>query len=136
MLFSFLILALILRINITLHFVLWKWKVREFSNFAKITWLESERTLEYRFVWVQNQGSLECIILPVSNSIFIFFHRNYYGEKIGIYFVFLGFYTEMLSFAAVVGLACFIYGLLSMNGNSSRYVQLSHPNREHILMLF
>ncbi|XP_073072429.1 anoctamin-5 isoform X4 [Manis javanica] len=45
--------------------------------------------------------------------------RNYYGEKIGIYFVFLGFYTEMLSFAAVVGLACFIYGLLSMNGNSS-----------------
>ncbi|XP_039721655.1 anoctamin-5 isoform X3 [Pteropus medius] len=45
--------------------------------------------------------------------------RNYYGEKIGIYFVFLGFYTEMLSFAAVVGLACFIYGLLSMHGNSS-----------------
>ncbi|XP_037378480.1 anoctamin-5 [Talpa occidentalis] len=45
--------------------------------------------------------------------------RNYYGEKIGIYFVFLGFYTEMLSFAAVVGLACFIYGLFSMNRNLS-----------------
>eukprot|EP00069_Balaena_mysticetus_P017979 bmy_11042T0 len=45
--------------------------------------------------------------------------RDYYGEKIGIYFVFLGFYTEMLFFAAIVGLACFIYGLLSMHDNSS-----------------
>ncbi|KAK2100640.1 Anoctamin-5 [Saguinus oedipus] len=45
--------------------------------------------------------------------------KNYYGEKIGIYFVFLGYYTEMLFFAAVVGLACFIYGLLSMEHNTS-----------------
>uniref|UniRef100_A0A9L0REB7 Anoctamin n=1 Tax=Equus caballus TaxID=9796 RepID=A0A9L0REB7_HORSE len=45
--------------------------------------------------------------------------RNYFGEKFGIYFVFLGFYTEMLTFAAVVGLACFIYGLLSMSDTSS-----------------
>nr|XP_012590982.1 anoctamin-5 isoform X3 [Microcebus murinus] len=45
--------------------------------------------------------------------------RNYFGEKIAIYFVFLGFYTEMLFFAAVVGLACFIYGLLSMERNRS-----------------
>ncbi|XP_057551874.1 anoctamin-5 [Hippopotamus amphibius kiboko] len=45
--------------------------------------------------------------------------RDYYGEKIGIYFVFLGFYTEMLFFAAIIGLACFIYGLLSMHDNSS-----------------
>ncbi|XP_032214924.1 anoctamin-5 isoform X3 [Mustela erminea] len=45
--------------------------------------------------------------------------RNYFGEKIAMYFVFLGFYTEMLSFAAIVGLACFIYGLLSMHSNSN-----------------
>ncbi|XP_031420362.1 anoctamin-5 isoform X2 [Clupea harengus] len=36
--------------------------------------------------------------------------RKYYGEKIGIYFAWLGFYTEMLFYAAVVGLLCFIYG--------------------------
>lgn len=47
-------------------------------------------------------------------------HRNYYGEKIGIYFVFLGYYTEMLLIAALVGLACFIYGLLSMENNQTR----------------
>ncbi|KAM5318967.1 anoctamin-5 isoform 3-T4 [Glossophaga mutica] len=45
--------------------------------------------------------------------------RNYYGEKIGMYFVFLGFYTEMLFLAAVVGLACFVYGLLSMHSTTS-----------------
>lgn len=36
--------------------------------------------------------------------------RKYYGEKIGIYFAWLGFYTIMLAIAAVVGLGCFIYG--------------------------
>ncbi|XP_056137369.1 anoctamin-5 [Lampris incognitus] len=43
--------------------------------------------------------------------------RKYYGEKIGIYFAWLGFYTEMLFFAAVVGLICFVYGLLTYNEN-------------------
>ncbi|XP_004083188.1 anoctamin-6 [Oryzias latipes] len=39
--------------------------------------------------------------------------RKYYGEKVGIYFAWLGFYTMMLAVAAVVGLGCFIYGLKS-----------------------
>ncbi|KAM7015768.1 anoctamin-5b isoform 1-T1 [Tautogolabrus adspersus] len=45
--------------------------------------------------------------------------RKYYGEKIGIYFAWLGFYTEMLFVAAVVGLICFIYGVLSYDDNIS-----------------
>uniref|UniRef100_A0A8C6KTY7 Anoctamin n=1 Tax=Nothobranchius furzeri TaxID=105023 RepID=A0A8C6KTY7_NOTFU len=36
--------------------------------------------------------------------------RKYFGEKIGIYFAWLGFYTFMLALAAAVGLACFFYG--------------------------
>ncbi|XP_030622079.1 anoctamin-6 [Chanos chanos] len=36
--------------------------------------------------------------------------RKYYGEKIGVYFAWLGFYTLMLAVAAFVGLCCFIYG--------------------------
>ncbi|XP_058883494.1 anoctamin-6-like isoform X2 [Acipenser ruthenus] len=36
--------------------------------------------------------------------------RKYYGEKVGIYFAWLAFYTKMLAFAAVVGLGCFIFG--------------------------
>lgn len=48
--------------------------------------------------------------------------RKYYGEKIGIYFAWLGFYTEMLFLAAVVGLICFIYGVLSYDDNITRLV--------------
>ncbi|NWV63407.1 ANO5 protein, partial [Malurus elegans] len=40
-------------------------------------------------------------------------------EKIGIYFAWLGFYTEMLFLAAVVGLICFLYGLFTMDENMS-----------------
>ncbi|CDQ98861.1 unnamed protein product [Oncorhynchus mykiss] len=42
---------------------------------------------------------------------------KYYGEKIGIYFAWLGFYTEMLFFAAVMGVICFTYGVLSYDDN-------------------
>ncbi|XP_029471834.1 anoctamin-6 isoform X2 [Rhinatrema bivittatum] len=41
--------------------------------------------------------------------------RKYFGEKIGIYFAWLGFYTIMLLIAAVVGLACFLYGYKSQD---------------------
>ncbi|KAK9409939.1 anoctamin-5 [Crotalus adamanteus] len=53
--------------------------------------------------------------------------RKYYGEKIGIYFAWLGFYTEMLFFAAVVGFICFLYGLFTMNENMSSK-EICHPN--------
>ncbi|XP_035012476.2 anoctamin-5 isoform X4 [Hippoglossus stenolepis] len=43
--------------------------------------------------------------------------RKYYGEKIGIYFAWLGFYTEMLLFAAIVGTICFVYGVLTYDEN-------------------
>ncbi|XP_055437341.1 anoctamin-5 isoform X6 [Bubalus kerabau] len=53
--------------------------------------------------------------------------RDYYGEKIGIYFVFLGFYTEMLFFAAMIGLACFIYGLLTIPKTSGSSSEICDP---------
>ncbi|KAL8585793.1 hypothetical protein ACOMHN_037356 [Nucella lapillus] len=40
--------------------------------------------------------------------------KHYFGEKIGLYFAWLGFYTAMLIPATVVGLAVFIYGLAIM----------------------
>ncbi|KAM5138261.1 anoctamin-5 [Mantella aurantiaca] len=45
--------------------------------------------------------------------------RKYYGEKIGIYFAWLGFYTEMLFFAALVGFFCFLYGWITMDDSIS-----------------
>ncbi|KAL4642129.1 anoctamin-5-like [Arapaima gigas] len=44
--------------------------------------------------------------------------RKYYGEKIGIYFAWLGFYTEMLVGAAVVGLMCFLFGIFTYQKNT------------------
>ncbi|CAH1799995.1 unnamed protein product, partial [Owenia fusiformis] len=40
--------------------------------------------------------------------------RNYFGEKVGIYFAWLGFYTGMLIPASLVGLAVFIYGIATL----------------------
>lgn len=57
--------------------------------------------------------------------LFVFCHRKYYGEKIGIYFAWLGFYTEMLFFAAVMGVICFVYGVLSYDDNITRLVALT-----------
>lgn len=40
--------------------------------------------------------------------------RDYFGEKIGIYFAWLGFYTAWLIPASVVGILVFFYGVASM----------------------
>uniref|UniRef100_A0A8C5ME24 Anoctamin n=1 Tax=Leptobrachium leishanense TaxID=445787 RepID=A0A8C5ME24_9ANUR len=44
--------------------------------------------------------------------------REYFGEKVAIYFAWLGFYTAWLLPAAVVGSVVFISGLLTMKGNT------------------
>ncbi|XP_064079852.1 anoctamin-7-like isoform X2 [Macrobrachium nipponense] len=44
--------------------------------------------------------------------------RDYFGEKIGIYFAWLGLYTGWLLPAAVVGLLVFLYGVMTINLNT------------------
>ncbi|KAJ7329730.1 hypothetical protein JRQ81_015904 [Phrynocephalus forsythii] len=53
--------------------------------------------------------------------------RKYYGEKIGIYFAWLGFYTQMLVLAAIVGLGCFLYGYF-MKDNCTWSQEVCDPN--------
>ncbi|XP_038111835.1 anoctamin-4 isoform X2 [Culex quinquefasciatus] len=45
--------------------------------------------------------------------------RKYFGDKIALYFCWLGFYTKMLCAPAVVGLLCFLYGLASMDSSDN-----------------
>lgn len=40
--------------------------------------------------------------------------KRYFGDKIGMYFAWLGFYTLMLVPAALAGVAVFLYGILSL----------------------
>ncbi|XP_027448550.1 anoctamin-6 isoform X1 [Zalophus californianus] len=53
--------------------------------------------------------------------------RKYYGEKIGIYFAWLGYYTQMLLLAAVVGVACFLYGYFNQD-NCTWSKEVCHPD--------
>ena len=48
-------------------------------------------------------------------------YRKYFGEKIGIYFAWLGYYTTALIPAALFGLAAFIYGLVTAWDDPPRY---------------
>lgn len=43
--------------------------------------------------------------------------RSYFGEKVGFYFAWLGFYTQMLIFPSIVGLLSFLYGIFSLPSN-------------------
>ncbi|XP_055534880.1 anoctamin-4 [Wyeomyia smithii] len=45
--------------------------------------------------------------------------RKYFGDKIALYFCWLGFYTKMLYAPAIVGLLCFLYGLASMDSTDN-----------------
>ncbi|XP_066593098.1 anoctamin-4 [Prorops nasuta] len=56
--------------------------------------------------------------------------RRYFGEKVALYFAWLGFYTRCLYPPAIVGLLCFIYGLGSMEGvDNIPSKEICDPNR-------
>ncbi|MFH4977067.1 hypothetical protein AB6A40_003776 [Gnathostoma spinigerum] len=39
--------------------------------------------------------------------------RHYFGSKMGLYFAWLGYYTKVLFPASLIGIICFLYGLLT-----------------------
>ena len=49
------------------------------------------------------------------------FFRAYYGDKVAMYFAWLGFYTRMLFIAAIVGTICFFYGVANARDTIWRY---------------
>ncbi|POI35972.1 hypothetical protein CIB84_000277, partial [Bambusicola thoracicus] len=56
----------------------------------------------------------DCYTAPFSRARI---HQRYFGEKIGLYFAWLGWYTGMLIPAALVGLFVFLYGLFTMDSS-------------------
>jgi len=47
-------------------------------------------------------------------------NRKYFGEKIGLYFAWLGVYTQLLIPASALGVAVFLYGCLTVDTNVPR----------------
>uniref|UniRef100_A0A8B9N0A1 Anoctamin n=1 Tax=Accipiter nisus TaxID=211598 RepID=A0A8B9N0A1_9AVES len=46
--------------------------------------------------------------------------RKYFGEKIGLYFAWLGLYTEFLIPSSVVGIIVFLYGCITIESDIPR----------------
>jgi len=45
------------------------------------------------------------------------FLRNYFGEKVALYYLWLGWYTYLLIPPAVIGVVVFLYGLTFFNSS-------------------
>ncbi|KAM9376134.1 anoctamin-1 [Pholidichthys leucotaenia] len=52
--------------------------------------------------------------------------RKYFGEKIGLYFAWLGLYTQMLIPASLVGIIVFLYGCATVDDNIPS-MEICHP---------
>ncbi|XP_055789341.1 anoctamin-1-like isoform X1 [Salvelinus fontinalis] len=52
--------------------------------------------------------------------------RKYFGEKIGLYFAWLGLYTQMLIPASIVGVIVFLYGCATVDDNIPS-MEICHP---------
>ncbi|XP_075248399.1 anoctamin-4-like isoform X2 [Convolutriloba macropyga] len=59
--------------------------------------------------------------------------RRYFGEKIAMYFSWLGYYTNMLLLASVLGLIAFIYGLATMGINKHADDLCVGPNANYTM---
>uniref|UniRef100_A0A8C1G8Q2 Anoctamin n=1 Tax=Cyprinus carpio TaxID=7962 RepID=A0A8C1G8Q2_CYPCA len=55
-----------------------------------------------------HKGSVSCLSV---------FKRKYFGEKIGLYFAWLGVYTQLLIPASALGVAVFLYGCFTVDTN-------------------
>ena len=43
--------------------------------------------------------------------------RQYFGTQLGLYYAWLGFYTQFLSFIAIIGVICILYGLVTISSD-------------------
>lgn len=58
--------------------------------------------------------------------------RNYYGEKVGLYFAWLGFYTSMLILPSIVGSLCVLYGVLTYATSASQLAVCNFDEKTQI----
>lgn len=62
-----------------------------------------------------------CLLYLGAFAFITFVFRKYFGEKIGLYFAWLGVYTQLLALASMVGIIVFLYGCFTIEENVPRY---------------
>ena len=63
--------------------------------------------------------------------------KTYFGEKVALYFVWLGFYTTFLIPAAVIGIICFLYGIVSSwDDESVKEICEQQPNQNGTYLFY
>ena len=62
--------------------------------------------------------------------------KTYFGEKVALYFAWLGFYTTFLVPAAIIGIICFLYGVISSWSDESVKEICDQPTNENGTYLF
>lgn len=50
----------------------------------------------------------------------LYVDRKYFGEQIGLYFAWLGVYTQLLIPPSVLGIIVFLYGIFTVDANVPR----------------
>lgn len=64
------------------------------------------------------------LIPTQATYLFFVLYRKYFGEKIGLYFAWLGLYTQMLIPASLVGVFVFLYGCATVDDNIPRWTHI------------
>lgn len=79
--------------------------------------------LYFNFLELFGRCKTHLKIIPLTSafsSFFNLFFRKYFGEKIGLYFAWLGLYTEFLIPSSVVGIIVFLYGCITIESDIPR----------------
>lgn len=71
-------------------------------------------------VQLKSPDSKTVDLRETSESFLCSLFRKYFGEKIGLYFAWLGLYTQMLIPASLVGVIVFLYGCATVDDNIPR----------------
>ena len=68
--------------------------------------------------------ALYCVVCGIECCLTVSNFRRYFGEKVGIYFTWIGFYTTWLLPVSLLGIVIFLYGLstIPLGRNAVAYV--------------
>lgn len=63
-------------------------------------------------------------------------NRKYFGEQIGLYFAWLGVYTQLLIPPSVLGIIVFLYGIFTVDTNVPRWADRNYFKYARACLLY